>query len=336
MKYIYPKKSRVIAIGDIHGDFELLINCLLLAKVIKTKDSSSYKIKDYEWIGGETYVVQVGDQIDSCRPYNGFSCKNKKTTLKDKAEDTIILEFMNDLHDLAKKDKGAVISLLGNHELLNVQNRVDYVSYANLKTRHNDLFEPGKKYSKMLANTRATAIIIGPLLFVHGNMLQFNLKEMSEDKVSTLLEDINEIVKKWLLGEVKKENKLEGIGTVEEILNSFTISPFWSRVLGNLPPNLPINDSRCIEYMDKLKLYRVNNIIVGHTPQFDKNEGINSTCEERIWKIDTGSSKAFTNILNYKYRLNKNKKNSITDLRKPQVLEILIDKNDDIKFNVLK
>jgi hypothetical protein len=42
----YLKKDRIIVLGDIHGDWELTIKLLKLAKVIDDNN---------KWIGGETY-----------------------------------------------------------------------------------------------------------------------------------------------------------------------------------------------------------------------------------------------------------------------------------------
>jgi UDP-2,3-diacylglucosamine pyrophosphatase LpxH len=143
---ITHKGSEIIAIGDIHGDIELMIKTLLLGKVIikiNYKSENSIKLNNkgtieyYEWIGGNKIVVQVGDQIDRCRPtdYNFSNCKNDNVnvTYDDEASDIEILLFFTNLHELAKKHNGAVYSLLGNHELMNIVGDIRYVSYENLK-----------------------------------------------------------------------------------------------------------------------------------------------------------------------------------------------------------
>ena len=41
-------------------------------------------------------------------------------------------------------------------------------------------------------------------------------------------------------------------------------------------------------------LFKVNNIIVGHTPQsMQFGLHINATCGDRVWRVDTASSEAF-------------------------------------------
>ena len=83
------KVRRIIVIGDIHGDFKLTIDCLILADVIDEK---------YNWIGGDTHVVQIGDQVDRCRPSSKYLCSDPRATKNDEASDIKILKFFTNLH----------------------------------------------------------------------------------------------------------------------------------------------------------------------------------------------------------------------------------------------
>lgn len=335
LPHILPAKNRIICLGDLHGDYELTLNCLKLANVIDD---------ELNWIAepADTVVVQIGDQVDRCRPDVDNKCDNPDTTPFDEASDIKILEFFTDLHEKAKKKGGAVYSLLGNHEILNVTGNMNYVSYEGIKQFEDEinpetgkkfesgkearkyLFKKGNKYATFLACTRQTAIIIGSNLFVHAAIVPQLAKKYN-------IEDLNLIVRKWLLDLINDDEKLDGIGKVSDILLNYNISPFWPRVLGNLPQNIPLEDETCVEYlMYTLELVNCNNMIVGHTPQpFAKSKtGINVTCRDvkdglnmGVWRVDVGASLGFDNF--------KNKK--IKPLTKPQVLEIL----NDNEFNVL-
>jgi hypothetical protein len=68
-------------------------------------------------------------------------------------------------------------------------------------------------------------------------------------------------------------------------------------------------------------------MVIGHTPQFMFNEGINGACNNKLWRVDTGSSKAF-NKYDLRYKMNK----EIMDIRNVQVLEIL----NDTDINIIK
>ena len=333
--HILPKAERIIAIGDIHGDMQLTIDCLKLAKVIND---------DFDWIAEppNTIVVQIGDQVDRCRPTQSLKCDNPEATPFDEDSDIKILEFFTELNKKARSKGGYVISLLGNHEILNVDGNMDYVSYKGIKQFENEinpetnekfksglearkyLFKNGNKYAKFLACTRQTAVIIGSNLFVHAAILP-NLARKFE------INELNLLIKKWLLGIINNSDKIKGIGKLSDILFNYEKSPFWPRFLGNLPPNVSIEDETCVDYLvEPLELYNCNNMIIGHTPQpFTKNKtGINVTCRfqekeinKGVWRIDVGSSLGFE-----KFKNNKIKNNT-----KPQVLEIL----DDNKFNII-
>jgi hypothetical protein len=86
---------------------------------------------DLNWIAKpkSTIVVQIGDQVDRCRPEPGKKCTDPDTTPNDEGRDIDILELFNELHKKAKKYGGGVYSLLGNHEIMNVDGDLNYVSY---------------------------------------------------------------------------------------------------------------------------------------------------------------------------------------------------------------
>jgi len=329
---ILPKARRIIAIGDIHGDYKLCIKLLKLAKVINDK---------LEWIGQDTIVVQVGDQIDRCRPYNGKTCSMKDTTMNDEHSDIKILEFFTKLDKLAQKSipPGKVISLLGNHELLNAQGYLNYVSYEGINNfqdykdpQNPNLifsspedarkysFKPGKEYAKFLACTRLGAVIIGSNLFVHAGIIDHFINQLNIKKTNDIA-DINLKIQKWLLGLINGDH-------IKDIISGNEFSMFWNRILGNIPKNVSLEDPRCSEYIKEvIKLFAINSMVIGHTPQsFLFNEKINATCSNKIWRVDNGSSKAFDIFDKEIIETGK-----ISEARKPQVLEII----NDNEFNVL-
>lgn len=328
---ILEKKNRIIAIGDLHGDYERTIDSLILAKVMD---------KQNNWIGGDTVVVQVGDQIDRCRPFD-YKCNHSSATINDEDSDIKILKLFNNLHKQAIKKNGAVISLLGNHELMNVLGNLNYVSYLGLesfkdyvdpnnpnlkfnsgKDGRKYAFSVGNEYAKLLACSRVPSVIIGEYLFVHAGIVpEFLDKAHIYDKED--LYKINLGLRSWLLGIIDKNY-------VSHIVDSFEYSMFWNRVLGAIPSNIPVKNSKiCRNYLKKvLNILKVGKMIIGHTPQFFMNkDGINQTCDGKLWRIDVGISDAFSKFDNEFENNQFGRK--VMDLRKVQVLEI---KNDKIKI----
>ena len=344
------KTNRIIAIGDIHGDLDLAINLLIVAKVIleiPSKEKHSVKLiyknekkKYFKWIAEKTIVIQVGDQIDRCRPFNA-GCQDKNETYLDEASDIKILIFYYKLHLLALKQGCALYSLLGNHEILNVIGNLDYVSYLGLmefnKKKEKDIFKKRKNIFKIdskkkfyknnnlatfLACTRQSAIIVGDYLFVHAGIIDKLIKRFNKSEDNRLnLTLINNIIKKWLLNDLSDLKDQENIN---KLLLDKELSPFWPRFFGNLEPNLTADNKLCIDNINPiLNYFEIKGIVVGHTPQLNIN--INSTCNNTLWRVDVASSLAFNNIID---------SNSITnESRSPQILEISLDpkKNDIYK-----
>jgi hypothetical protein len=339
---VIKKSNRVIAIGDIHGDYQLIIDILKLAKVINNS---------INWIGNDTIVVQVGDQVDRCRP-SSYKCNDPRTTKYDEASDIKILKLMNNLHIQAVKNGGAVYSLLGNHELMNAQGNMNYVSLMGLeqfkdykdprdpnKTFSSGMdarvhaFKPGNEYGKLLACTRTSALIIGSSIFIHAGLLLSFLDDINIDEFKidinklkpceinqVKLLKINKLVRKWLLGLITPNN-------IDKIVGSHINTLFWTRTFGNIPQNMGYSDDKCEKYLGQmLKMLKLDHMIIGHTPQFYKNkEGINSTCDNRLWRVDFGGSNAFN-------AHDKTEDGIRSETRNVQVLEILNDK----EFKVLK
>ncbi|AYV79225.1 MAG: metallophosphatase/phosphoesterase [Faunusvirus sp.] len=318
MPDILPAQKRIIAIGDIHGDYDLAIACLKTAKVIDNK---------LNWIGGTTIVVQVGDQVDSCRPQNPYDskCNTTRTKQGNSGVDMNVIALFDDINTKAHKAGGAVYSLLGNHEIMNVMGNTDYASFDDIDYFKNYVdpvtgdkiddplsarkhaFAPGNEYATKLACTRNTALIVGNMLFVHAGILPQLARQYS-------ISDINQIVKKWLLNiDPGTPDK-----NVDNIINNEKISPLWVRMFGT------DNKTVCENNRQTLQLYKIGKMIVGHTPQFNINhKGINSICDDSLWRIDSGSAKAF-DIFDAQHKF--------SDYRKTQVLEIL---DDGATMNIL-
>ena len=50
----FPAPDRLVAVGDVHGDYAALVEVLLAARVIDDEQS---------WIGGSTHLVSIGDLL---------------------------------------------------------------------------------------------------------------------------------------------------------------------------------------------------------------------------------------------------------------------------------
>jgi hypothetical protein len=102
---------------------------------------------------------------------------------------------------------------------------------------------------------------------------------------------------------------------------------FWTRVLGSIPSGVPIDFPSCSDNISKvLKLFNVDKMIIGHTPQsFLFNKDINGTCGDKIWRVDNGCSSAF-DMFDENFKKYKKKHHN----RRLQYLEII----DDTEYYV--
>lgn len=323
----------IIAIGDIHGDIQLMLNTLKIGGVIQQinylhlyaipiirKDRKNL-IEYYEWIGGNKIVVQVGDQIDRCRAvYETKSfCMNENATYDDEASDIEILLFFTKLHEQASIAGGAVYSLLGNHELMNIIGNVSYVSYKNFEQlqiedreeyvitdeitkvitpksdnnsinhymqRRRNIFRSGGILAKFLASTRYSILIVNGYLFVHGGVLDSFRRHYNKNTNDFNL--LNDEIKKFMSDD--KNSDLNFYKRILHFIFHTDYSPFITRDLTKVTKDI----EPCTHVETIIKHYGLKGIIIGHTPQ---TNGINSTCnirgKNRLFKIDVASSKAF-------------------------------------------
>ena len=309
---VLPPVDRIIVLGDIHSDLRLAVESFKLAGLIDNR---------HNWTADppNTVVVQVGDQIDGCRPGPGNNCHlepNSGTKQSDRqwSSDMSVINFFNQMHLKAAKVGGAVYSLLGNHELMNATGDFRYVNYADHEKFDYEIdgvryvgpsgrkaaFEPGSGVSSMLACTRNSVMIIGSNMFVHAGVLPALIDSIQDVDFDshTKLKYLNSIMRKWLLNKMAEMSEADK-QNVELFLDEKG-SPFWTRIFGKIKPGVASNIGECDQIVKStLQVFKIGKIIVGHTPQlFVHGTGINGTCYEKdqtgaLWRVDGGFSKAF-------------------------------------------
>ena len=318
IQYCYPKVPKIVAIGDIHGDLSVAIKSLKLAGVISMKINDNIQnINNVNWTGGNTFVVQLGDQIDRVRPeklHNNL-CLESNDICEDEGSDLKIISLFERLHEQAQKQGGAILSILGNHELMNVDQDFRYVSpkefrefgnFFNGKLEKNseypygykerlEAFKPGGILSKKLALTRFSIVQVGSWVFVHGGITKDCAKDYS-------LKEINYYVRKWLYGDESPRI----MNHIEKLYHNDNdeYSPFWSRKFSDLDEWC---ENECLqEFIMTLNNLNIKNLknsnnmikgmIMGHSPQFMYNKCINSSANNRLWRVDIGASRAFGKV----------------------------------------
>ena len=252
--------ARIIAMGDIHGDIQAMRTAFRLANLIDEDDA---------WIGGETVVVQTGDQLDR----------------GDDERD--ILHTLDRIADEAHAAGGMVVTLNGNHEAMNVELDLRYVTddgfldFADLAPPPDEqdeelqgwveeqrgrvaAFRPGGVYAQLLSRQNTVAVV-GNTLFVHGGVLPAH--------TGWGLENINEDVTTWMLGEGDEPSDIiDGDG------------PLWAREYSDSPTQEACDGLDAV-FAD----LDVTRMVVGHTVQDEPNV----SCFDQVWRVDVGMAAAY-------------------------------------------
>ena len=187
--------NRIIAIGDIHGDYLIFIELLKLAKVIDD---------NFNWIGNDTFVIQLGDTLDGKRPNIKIDNDFLNTT-----GEIEITELILKLDKKAKIYGGRVISILGNHELYPYYFNNDksfndkYVKKVDLKEYKKRFkmdrfkyYQPGNPGAILLGKTRPLIIQLGKFIFTHGSLNIGFVRGCLENKLNIIGDQRMEKIKK--------------------------------------------------------------------------------------------------------------------------------------------
>lgn len=267
---IFPARSRLVVIGDIHGDLERLNHLLISTGIMNDKFQWTAEPKD-------TWVIQMGDQIDSrmrtSDPHDGEASPSPWET----TADVQVVFFMRNLDREARRSGGRVISLLGNHEILNALGDMSYVSLKSLNMlggpkNRIKTFAPGGYMARILAD-RPVVLQVGPYVFCHAGLLPHHGTDFAH---------MNHLCRKFLLG--------------------FPLSPTEQTMFHELfidGEGLLWTRAALTEDYQKNKLAGILSsvnataLIVGHNPMPD---GITTTQEKNLWFVDTAISRAFDDM----------------------------------------
>lgn len=271
----FQPSGRIVVVGDIHGDYDRLIDVLQLGKVIDHKG---------KWVGKKTRLVQLGD-------------------LPDRGPDTLkIIEFLMKLEKSAKRKGGRVHILIGNHDAMNVYGDLRYVTeeeYTAFSDKQSAkrlelLYEDEMKwiqenipeenwpvfddaYRKKWFDSRPPGILehrwswlpdgrIGKWILTHNAVIKigeylFVHAGIGPAYADCSVRELNELV----------EQALQTLGNVESSILRSPEGPLWYRGLALEP-----EESQRDLLDSLLEIHDVDHIIVGHTvtggvilPRFD-------------------------------------------------------------------
>lgn len=278
--------GKVIAVGDVHGDYDNFVEVLRQAGVVNRRGN---------WIADDAHFVQLGD-------------------LPDRGPDTgKAIELLKKLEGQAEDHGGRVHALIGNHEAMNMLGDLRYVhpgeyeafvsrDSSRLRERYYELvvqqrsaadplfeatdefrsrFEqeiapgfvehriawaPDGEYGSWVLGHKAV-VRIDDTLFVHGGI--------GPDVLGMSLDQINAAIHDELAAGEAGQTTEPGLATSEG-------GPLWYRGLAS---NDEMEELSHLEAV--LEFYQVERIVIGHTPGLAT---IVPRFDARVLVIDSGLS----------------------------------------------
>lgn len=281
----YTQPRRIVAVGDVHGDFKTFTEVLRAAGILDKRN---------RWIGGKAHLVQTGDVVD-----RGPDSRK-------------VVNLLIGLEKQAARAGGRVHSLLGNHETMNLYGDLRYVSaeeFASYKqpqsaeirenffrefilsqnkdsavtedqlrrdfdedhplgwVEHRHAFSPNGDVGKWL-RAHNTIVKVGDTLFLHAGI--------GPKYAATPRPEINNAVR----------SAIATLSALDSSILTDPDGPLWYRALA-FGPEAPL-----ATHVDAvLKFHNAKRIVIGHTfampailPRFDG----------KVIVIDCGLSSAYT------------------------------------------
>ena len=217
--FITNFNSIIYGIGDIHGDIIPLIICLRdCCKVIRKKKGFNFKqdkkdkdlflqmkkewcdktFKDdlnYEWCGGNSYVVFCGDILDNVR--GPIYEKPGEFPF----EEARIFKFINSINKQAMEENGRLFKVLGNHDMYNLNGKIktsystyvsqyaqNYIGYRQGAEGRLDYFGRGKPGAHLIGEDGAYLfLMINDFIFVHGGISSSLINVKTVNKINSSL-----------------------------------------------------------------------------------------------------------------------------------------------------
>jgi hypothetical protein len=191
----YSGIKKIMAIGDLHGEFEVFAKFLINNKIIDTS---------FNWTFGDGHLLLMGDIFD--RGNHVTEC----------------LWLLYKLEKEAELQNGKVHVLLGNHEIMEISGDKRYLSekyidlFNRLRLNYTSFYNKETEIGKWL-RTKNTILQINDILFVHGGISP----EVVQKRLS--ISFINKKIK-----EILNKEQHEPVGEIEEFLTG-TNGPLWYR-----------------------------------------------------------------------------------------------------------
>lgn len=252
-----PMKSRLVILPDVHRDLAKAKTILRRCNIIDTNN---------RWMCYDTIVVQMGDQVDGAnRTAPLFAPGPNHEHGRSTAEDVEVLKFFDGLATQAPARNSLCISMLGNHEVMNVAGMHHYADLADCKIcsrAREAIFRPGSELCRNLSESRKCVLKVGPFLLSHAGVAPHHLARVNGD-----LGMYNSYARALLRGEGRKFQILESLIGSEGFLSHRAFQPM------NVTPETMAGVAKVLESTKAKHMVTAHNTTPGQVPVFgNKNQ----------------------------------------------------------------
>lgn len=250
---VVPAGVRIVSVPDLHGDYERAVQILVAAGLVSEGT--------LRWSGGNATLIQTGDIVD-----RGDDAKK-------------IYELFARLSSEAGASGGRVVNLLGNHELMNLQRDLRYVTRGDEKAfggarERAKAWAPGGWLRALLETSFKVAVLAGGVLFVHAGLLPQLVDERRG------LDGVTKDVWVAISGR-------ESDASAERLLGDS--GPLWTR---HYPEDA--EDAVCADASELLQRVGAMRMVVGHTIQESAGRfRVRTRCGGQVVLGDTAISRAY-------------------------------------------
>lgn len=304
-----PTPQRIIAVGDLHGDFSAWTDIARAAGLVDSRN---------HWTGGKTILVQVGDVND-----------RQPDSLK-------IFRNLRQLQTEAKRAGGRVVALVGNHEAMNMLGDLRYTTPGEFAAfadsgsaaRRDQLYAAYRSQIETVyramnpkmtpAEIKQAWIGVTPLGWVEqraawkpdgelGRWVRSNPAVAKIGDTVFVHGGISAEYSKFPIDEINRRvaAALTALDDSDKSILNDQLGPLWYRGLAGRGPEAPAKPSAVPapprptveqEVAMALAAYGAKRLVIGHTPD---RSGIIIGANGRLARIDTGISRFYNGPLTW-------------------------------------
>lgn len=296
--------SHILTLPDVHGDGENMILALWSGMLVTMGENESppVNLAEFKQLFHEA-------SLDGVYPVAPLFPASRVVVvsmgdLVDRGPDSLLCLRL--LWSIDRILGWKVVSLYGNHEIMAVTGKLEYVhweevaAFGSSENRKSAFNRTSSVWNRFVTTSVLAARFVDKstggkkgVVFAHAGIESYWIRSMGMRGFGDSFTEWNRLAYKTAQSDMT--GGLEELSKEAKFVFLNYNSPIWSRLFGGEPDNMVSDDkfsSLCdIEIPTVLNLLEVNRVVVGHTPQRSRGLNINQDCQNSLFRIDVALSK---------------------------------------------